>query len=80
MNLKKIFNFWDFLILEIFLFFLDLFEFYKDIFFGLLGLFSKLLRLLLKVNEVTNKHQKLPKISKNSIKISVFSQSAKKKW
>ena len=38
------------------------------IFFVFLGIFLKLLRLLLKVNEVTNGHQKWPKISKNSIK------------
>ena len=37
-------------------------------FFGCFGFLSKLLRLQLKVTEVTTEHQKLPKISKNSIK------------
>ena len=54
--------------------FLDFFGF-LDFFFGL---FSKLLRLLLKVTEVTTKHQKLPLVGKISIKISFFCPKGKK--
>ena len=70
---------WGFLrILGIFEFF---FEFLKKIwgdFLDFFWIFSNLLRSLLKVTEVTTKHQKWPKISKNSTQIFFFAQRAKK--
>ena len=47
-------------------------------FFGFLGFLSKLLRLLLKVTKITTGHQKLPKMSQNSITSPFFAQRAKK--
>ena len=56
----------DFFFFNIFGFF-DFFVGYFG-FFGFFRFFSKLLRLLLNVTEFTNEHQKLPKISTNSVK------------
>ena len=49
-----------------------------DLFLFSLDFFSKLLMLLVKVTEVTNEHQKWPKVSQKSIKSSFFAQRATK--
>ena len=71
--------FWFFWIV---LYFLNIFFYFEILRFFViyfLDFFLKFLRLLHKVTEVTNEHQKRPKLSKNRIKSSFIVRMKKKK-
>ena len=55
-------------------------RFFCWIFYGLFGFFLNLPRLLLKVTNVTNGHQKYPKISQNRIIIFFCPKNKKSPW